>query len=179
MDLDRTLEPILAQRARFRAYLVTRLGNEADADDVLQNGLAKAMRSAGAVADGEKLTPWFFRLLRNTLIDHMRSQAARAQRDDAWSINESKTYEVAEKTVCGCFETLLNDLAPREAELIRRAELGDEAVTDVGRSLGISPGNASVTLHRARAALRKRLEAFCGECAKRACLDCDCADPSA
>lgn len=179
MDLDRKLDPIFAQRARFRAYLVTRLGNEADADDVLQTGLAKAIRSAGALADGEKLTPWFFQLLRNTLIDHMRSRVARARRDDEWSINESQTYEVVEKTVCDCFETLLDDLAPREAELIRRAELGDEAVTDVARSLGISPGNASVTLYRARMELRKRLEAFCGECAKRACLDCDCADSSA
>lgn len=177
MDQTRSLAPILAQRARFRAYLVARLGNEADADDVLQNGLVKAMRSAGGVSDAEKLTAWFYRLLRNALVDHVRSRSATAQRDAAWTVDLGQTHEVSEKTVCACFEGLIEDLKPREAELVRRAELGGEAVTVVARSLGISPGNASVTLHRARAALRKRLEEFCGECAKGACRDCDCPKP--
>lgn len=177
MKYDRTLDSILSQRARFRAYLVARLGNEADADDVLQNGLMKAMRSAGDVSDGEKLTAWFYRLLRNALVDHVRSRSARVHRDAAWTISEDQSDNFPERTVCVCFEGMIGNLKPREAELVRRAELGGEAVTVVARSLGISPGNASVTLHRARAALRKRLEEFCGECAKGACRDCDCPKP--
>jgi RNA polymerase sigma factor (sigma-70 family) len=179
VNFDRTLDPILSQRARFRAYLVARLGNEADADDVLQNGLMKAMRSAGDVSDGEKLTAWFYRLLRNALIDHVRSRSARAQRDAAWTMSEDQSDNVSEKTVCACFEGMIGNLKPREAELVRRTELGNEAVTEVARSLGISPGSASVVLHRARTTLRKRLEEFCGECAKGACRDCDCPRPDA
>jgi hypothetical protein len=38
--------------------------------------------------------------------------------------------------------------------------------------LGITPNNASVTLHRARGELRTKLVEFCGDCA---CLDnCEC-----
>jgi RNA polymerase sigma-70 factor (ECF subfamily) len=71
---------------------------------------------------------------------------------------------------------LLTELKPRDAELLRRVELNDEAVAEVARSLGLTEGAASVALHRARAVLRERLENFCGDCAKGACLDCDCAD---
>lgn len=178
VNSNRALDPIFAQRARFRAYLVARLGNEADADDVLQTGLVKAMRSAGDVPSTEKLTAWFYRLLRNALIDHARSRSARVQRDTAWAVNEGQTDEALEKTICACLGSLIGDLKSREAELIRRAELGDESVAQVARSLGMSPGSASVALHRSRAALRKRLEEFCGECAQGACLDCDCPKPN-
>jgi RNA polymerase sigma factor (sigma-70 family) len=177
VDHNRALDPIIAQRARFRAYLVARLGNDADADDVLQNSLVKAIRSSGDVPAAEKLTAWFYRLLRNALVDHVRSRSARVRRDTSWTINEERAGEMSEKTLCACFEHMMNGLKPREAELVRRAELGDEALAEVARSLGISPGNASVALHRARLLLRKRLEEFCGECAQGACLDCDCPEP--
>jgi RNA polymerase sigma factor (sigma-70 family) len=84
MEPVRSIDSLLAQRSRFRAFLVSRLGNEADADDVLQNGLLKAMRSAGEVDDAEKLTAWFYRLLRNAMIDHVRSRSANVRRDEVW-----------------------------------------------------------------------------------------------
>jgi RNA polymerase sigma factor (sigma-70 family) len=176
MEPVRSIDSLLAQRSRFRAFLVSRLGNEADADDVLQNGLLKAMRSAGEVDDAEKLTAWFYRLLRNAMIDHVRSRSANVRRDEAWMTEVGSRDEEIERSACACFERLLPELKPRDAELLRRVELNDEAVAEVAQSLGMSAGAASVALHRARATLRRRLEDFCGDCAKGACLDCDCAD---
>lgn len=175
MEPAPSVAPLLAQRSQFRAFLVSRLGNEADADDVLQNGLLKAMRSAGDVEDAGKLTAWFYRLLRNALIDHVRSRSAGGRRAEAWMADAVARDEEAERSVCACFEQLLPQMKQRDAELLRRVELDGETVASVARSLGISPGAASVALHRARATLRQRLEAFCGDCAQGACLDCDCA----
>jgi RNA polymerase sigma-70 factor (ECF subfamily) len=144
---------------------------------VLQNGLMKAMRTAGEVRDEEKLTAWFYQLLRNAIVDHVRSRRAIEQRDDAWVAHATAIEDRdALKTACACFENLLGDLKPREAELVRRIELGEESVADAARSLGMSANSASVALHRARKTLRERLEVFCGECATTACLDCDCAE---
>src|SRR4051794_12979874 len=112
------LDPILARRAEFRAFLVSRLGSEADADDVLQNGLIKALRSVSEVRDEQKLTAWFYQLLRNAIVDHIRTRRAREQRDDAWAASATSGHdEELEKVACGCVETLIDDLAPREAEL--------------------------------------------------------------
>ena len=110
MNSARPLEAIFAQRAQFRAFLVSRLGNEADADDVLQNGLVKAMRSAGDVSDEQKLTAWFYRLLQNALVDHVRSRSASARRDNAWAAEVLQPDQAAIKTVCSCFEGLLVEL---------------------------------------------------------------------
>lgn len=162
---------LLEQRHIFKAFLTSRMASSADAEDLLQTSLLKALQRADEVHDSEKATAWFYRVLRNALIDHARSRAASVQRDDAWaSIVDADP--ATHHHLCTCFEKLLPTLKPAQAELLRRVELAGEPVADAARALGLSTNNASVTLHRARAALRERLIALCGDCA---CLDnCEC-----
>jgi RNA polymerase sigma-70 factor (ECF subfamily) len=165
---------LLAHRNAFKAFLASRIGNEADAEDLLQNGLVKALARAGEVKDGEKVVAWFYQILRNVIVDHMRSRKAAAQRDDRWALETRTLAEDAEadRQICACFDRLLPTLKPTHAELIRRVELQGEPVALVAAALGMTPNNASVTLHRARAELRRKLVSFCGDCR---CLNlCEC-----
>lgn len=172
---------LLAHRNAFKAFLVSRVGNEADADDLLQNGLIKALQRADELKDGEKSVAWFYQILRNVIIDHGRSRGAARRRDDAWATDATTLAtddREAEKRICGCFEGLIPALNPNHATLLRLVELEGKSVSAAAIALGLSANHASVTLHRARAELRARLVDFCGACASGACLDCDCADRS-
>lgn len=165
---------LLAHRHQFKAFLTSRVGNAADAEDLLQNGLVKALQRATEVKDGEKAVAWFYQLLRNVVVDHARSRNAAARRDDAWAADTLTLTDdrEAQRQICGCFEKLLPSLKPMHAELLRRVELQEEPVAKAASALGITANNASVTLHRARAELRTKLMDFCGSCA---CLDqCEC-----
>ena len=149
---------IVAQRGAFKAFLASRLGSEADAEDVLQQGLVKAVERAGEIADEQKAVAWFYQVLRNAIVDHVRSRSAAARRDDAWAqqtltLADGGDAEV-ERQLCACFEKLLPTLRPAQAELLRRVELEGEPVGKAGEQLGMTANNASVTLHRARAELR-------------------------
>lgn len=167
---------LLAHRRAFKAFLVARVGSEADADDLLQAGLIKAIQRADELKDGEKSVAWFYQILRNAVIDHGRSRGAARKRDDAWAADSVTLADDAdaERVLCGCFEHLLPSLKPTHAELLRRVDLEGRPVAATAIALGMTANNASVTLHRARAELRKRLQEFCGACADGACLDCDC-----
>jgi RNA polymerase sigma factor (sigma-70 family) len=165
---------LLAHRHVFKAFLTSRLGNPADAEDLLQNGLVKAMERSGEIKDGEKAVAWFYQVLRNALIDHVRSRTAAAKRDEAWASAATTLNDdhEAERVICACFEKMLPALKPAQAELIRRVELGGEPVGQAAAALGLSANAGSVTLHRARAELRTRLMEFCADCA---CLEhCEC-----
>ena len=175
---SRALDAILARREQFRAFLIARLGNEADADDVLQNGLVKALRAGSDVRGDEKVVAWFYQVLRNALVDFSRARGARQLRDSTWAADENVEDSEIQKIACQCVDSLIDELKPREAELLRRIELGNEPVAVAAEAIGISANNASVTLHRARKKLRDELVTFCGECSTGACLDCDC-KPSA
>lgn len=80
-------EKLLAHRHVFKSFVASRVGNTADAEDLLQNGLVKALHRAGEVKDDEKAIAWFFRLLRNVIIDHVRSRAAAEKREEAWAVD--------------------------------------------------------------------------------------------
>lgn len=167
---------LLAHRSAFKSFLISRVGNEADAEDLLQNGLIKALQHGGELKDGEKSVAWFYRILRNAIIDHVRSRDATRRREDAWTTDAAALADDAdaERVLCGCFAHLLPSLKPTHAELLRRVDLEGQPVSAAAIALGLTANHASVTLHRARAELRKKLQDFCGDCAKGACLDCDC-----
>ena len=198
---------LLAHRRAFRAFLVSRVGHEADADDLLQHGLLKALQRADELRDTTKLTAWFYQILRNVIVDQARSRGAARHRDDAWAADTTAlatTDREAHRQLCTCFESLIPGLKPNHAALLRLVELEDQSVSAAALTLGLSANHAallrlveledqsvsaaaltlglsanhaSVTLHRARAELRAKLIDFCGSCASGACLDCDCDRP--
>lgn len=168
-----------AERDAFRAFVLARVGNAADAEDILQNGLVRALRHGNEVDPG-KATAWFYRLLRNSIIDHYRSRAAdRRRQDGATTLLSALGEDVVatpgwEKQLCRCLGGVADTLPKNQGALLRLVDLEGRPVADAARELGVTSNNASVTLHRARKELRVRLQAFCGACADGACLDCDC-----
>lgn len=179
---DRLARDLNAHREAFKAFLTARVGSAAEAEDILQHGLLKAVQRAGEIQDDAKLSAWFYQLLRNAIIDNYRSRGSRRRREDALgTLVASLGEDVApppkawDAQICGCLGSVVDTLKPTHAELLRRVDLDGQSVQEAAQALKMTPNNASVTLHRARKELRARLEAFCGACAEGACLDCNCA----
>ena len=76
--------------------------------------------------------------------------------------------------MCECFRELLTVMKPEYAELIDRLELQPGDPSLVAQQLNIQPNNLKVRRHRARQALKQRLEETCRTCAVHGCLDCTC-----
>lgn len=177
---DQLAAELNTHRSAFKAFLVARVGSEAEAEDILQNGLLKALQRAGELQDEAKLTAWFYQLLRHAVIDHYRSRAAGRRRDDTLgatlaALGEDIAPPDWAAQLCTCLGSVVDTLKPAHAALLRRVDLNGESVQDAAKALKLTPNNASVTLHRARRDLREKLKSFCGACADGACLDCDCA----
>jgi len=170
---------LVRHHREFLAFLESRVRDRALAEDILQAAFVKALERGGAIRDGESAIAWFYRLLRNALVDHWRRTGREAKvldrgASEADGVSEDPELHAA---VCSCFEGLLPTLKPEYAELLRRVDLQGAAVSAVAAELGITANNASVRLHRARQALRRSLEASCGTCATHGCLDCECGGP--
>ena len=125
---------------------------------------------------------WFYRLLRNAVTDFYRRRAARQRTLETYARRAPESDpghdENLERVVCACVQDLIPLLKPEYADLIRRIDLGGADVSTAADTLGITPGNARVRLHRARAALRAELERSCRTCATHGCLDCTCTHTS-
>lgn len=179
---EKAVQVFLDNQAAFKGFLRRHLPSEEAAEDLLQQSLLKAIRNTDGLVDKENSTAWFYRILRNSLIDFYRARAAEGRKHDGF-LNElvasgadSHAAPDAElmREVCACMGRLLPSLKPEYADLIRRIDLGGEEPAAVAESAGITYNNLMVRLHRARQALRKSLEHSCGACTRHGCLDCTC-----
>jgi len=172
------LSVLLAHHRQFLAFLESRVGNRADAEEILQSAFVRTLERGEAIRDDESAVAWFYRLLRNALNDRWRRLVAERQALDlhARALAEADGTHDAElaDVVCACVRGLLPTLRPEYGELIRRVDLGQEPVGAVGTELGLTAGNARVRLHRARNALLREVVRACGTCAEHGCLDCSC-----
>ena len=162
-------------RERFVAFLARRVGDPAQAEELLQAAIVRSLEKGIPAEDEEGAVAWFYRVLRNALVDHYRRVAAESRAKAA--VQESGATAVdpeMEATVCSCVGELVPTLKPEYAEIVRAVDLEGRPVVEVATSLGVSANNAMVRLHRARKALKERLVSTCGHCAEGGCLDCTC-----
>jgi len=168
---------LLNHREKLLAYVRSKISDPQLAEDVLQESLLKALRSAPALRDDEKFVPWFYRILNNAITDaYRRRQVAAKHLETPTPIHEeiAASEPEDETRLCACFRELIPTLKPEYAELIDKMELANGDPALVAQQLGINRNNLKVRRHRARQALRERLEETCRVCAKHGCLDCTC-----
>lgn len=173
------VESLVGNHRRFLGFLERRVGSQALAEEILQSAYVRTLERGGELREDEGAVAWFYRLLRNALVDHYRRQGAegRALEREARELSEVGPDPELTQTVCACIHDLLPALKPEYAELVRRVDLEGRGVPEVAREVGITANNAGVRLHRARQALKKQLERSCGTCAAHGCLDCTCGGP--
>lgn len=169
---------LLANHHRFLRFLEPRVGSREDAEEILQAAFVRSLEKAEEIREPENAIAWFYRLLRNAVIDQYRRNDASRRTligfAQQLSASDSARDPDTERVICECIRELIPVLKPEYADLISRVDLADGDVTLAADELGITPGNARVRLHRARTALRSAVERTCRTCATHGCVDCTC-----
>lgn len=146
-DFPAWVRPHLPALHRYAARQV----GVADADDVLQEALARAWRrrSTYDASRGEPL-PWLLAIVRDRARRHRvrtRQHAELAEADGPVELSPADRD----------LELALARLSPRQREAVDLYYFLDLDVTDVADVMGCAPGTVRATLHQARAALRELL----------------------
>lgn len=177
------LAVLVQNHRRFLDFLQRRVGSREVAEDILQEAFVRGLTRGGSIRDSDSAVAWFYRVLRNAIVDHWRrrgSERRAVERAAALAGSDAGiTDEELRDTVCGCLADLIPTLRPEYAAALRTVDLGGTSVKSFAETAGITANNASVRLHRAREALLKQVRKSCGTCADHGCLDCSCGGPSA
>ena len=167
-------ERLLDARDQFLGYIRKRIDDSELAEDILQDSLLRAIRAAPELRDEERLIPWFYRVLQNAIVDAYRRRGVERERVVVADVPEIAAEPEDDTELCRCFEPLIPGLKSEYADLIEAVELGGESPDAAAGRLGITSNNLKVRRHRARQALRRKLEETCRTCADHGCLDCTC-----
>jgi RNA polymerase sigma-70 factor (ECF subfamily) len=184
MEEDRKsglIQRLLEHESAFKQFVRRRVGDHAVAEDILQQSFTRAVEHSRSLHNEESVLPWFYRILRHTIIDYYRSRGAEGRRHQALleeltisGRHQEPPPDEVRATACACLHSLLPALRGNYAELITRIDLNGESPAQVAKELKISRNNLTVRLHRARQSLRTSLEDACGICSRHGCLNCTC-----
>ncbi|MGH9587486.1 MAG: RNA polymerase sigma factor [Acidobacteriaceae bacterium] len=175
--VETSLNQLLAQRRQFLAFVQRRVSDRGLAEDILQSAYLRAFEHRDDFELNESAVAWFYRLLRNAVIDSYRRQSSRDKALEGWKRELEATSHPSpdlQNEVCGCLQGIVGGLKPEYSEILRAVDLGEQRVQDFAVGHHISASNAAVRVHRARAALRKQLLRTCAACAAHGCVDCTC-----
>ena len=169
-------------------FAMTYVGDRGVAEDVVQEAWLTCLRSLDRFEGRSSLKTWLFGILVNVARSRRRKEsrilpfASLWRRDDSdrrrstvdesrfgsdgmwrdgpgsWdNVPESKV--LADETV-QLVRSAIDALPPKQREVILLRDVAGFDATEVSGLLGISAANERVRLHRARAAVRQRLEEY-------------------
>ncbi len=177
---QQALDRLLESRRQFLSFIRRRVESPEAAEDILQAAFVKGIEKGGGLREDESAVAWFYRLLRNAIIDHYRQRSSSESAADAL-IDALETHvepeDLSKGEICGCVSALLGTLKPEYEEAIRAVDLEDLPLAELAGRAKITSNNAAVRVHRAREALRKQVSLVCRVCATHGCLDCNCSRP--
>ncbi|WP_437734862.1 RNA polymerase sigma factor [Sorangium sp. So ce1335] len=163
-------EALAAQRGELLESVRRRARAGVDAEEVLQRAFERALARSDQVRDPDRAAAWVGRVVRNVLLDELRRK-----RDVVLPVDDIELPSVEGDGIdCMCVLAQAERLKPEYALILKRVVVDGTAVTDVAAELGVTPGNAMVRLHRARKALKDRLEEHCGTTSVLSCSECGC-----
>jgi RNA polymerase sigma-70 factor (ECF subfamily) len=166
----------LVRRETPRLLLLARrlLGNEADAQDAVQEAFVSAFNALGDFHGESRLATWLYRITVNAALMKRRSKARRREREidtllpqfgpgghhveppSTWTEPASAEAERAESQAL--VRRSIDQLPDTYRTILILRDIQELETDEVARHLGISSNAVKIRLHRARQALRTLLD---------------------
>jgi RNA polymerase sigma-70 factor, ECF subfamily len=165
-DMAAFREIVALWERRLFFYLRRLTGDEQEAWDMLQQTWLKALRGIDSIREPRRLNAWLYTLARRAAADRIRELAADRQRhaDDTELeaiADESPGPEEFENAALVHWGLDKLELAQRD--ILTLFFLEDFSLAEVGEILSLPPGTVKSRLHRAKAALRDKIQREGGE----------------
>ena len=147
--------------AQLRAFIGARVGDSADADDILQNVFVKIHTHIHTLRKQDRLATWVYQITRNAIIDSYRARHPHQSMPAELGAWDAPQESDPATQIGEYLRILVNGFAPKYRTAIILAEYNGLTSEELGRRLGLSVSGAKSRLQRARSQLRKQLLDCC------------------
>lgn len=151
---------LVAQLPGLRRYAAALVGNAAQADDLVQDSIERALRQSAQLRELDKLPGWLRRILYNKYMDELRRDRSRGrQQDITESANDQElSIPAYDGTAMRDFVKAINALSAEHRQILLLVGLEDLSYQEISDELGIPLGTVMSRLARARERLRAMIQ---------------------
>ena len=146
---------------KLKQFILKRVSNEDDAEDILQEVFLKIHYNIETLRDRSKIQSWIYTITRNTVIDYYRREKPTYELSETLLETLPAAEDSFESNVTGelnqCVKILVNYLPDKYREAILLTEYKGLILKEMGDQLGLSLSGAKSRVRRAREKLKKML----------------------
>lgn len=190
-----SVEDLVSLRTDMVRFARLQLRNAEVSEDLVQESIEAAVRHSASFAGQSTLKTWVFAILRNRIIDHLRTakrtvpMSSLVDDDENWQENLETLFNdkggwrdgprpvswpnpeesMQTRQFWSVFETCLDLLPPNTGRVFMMREFLGFASDEICTQLGITTTNCHVILHRARLKLRGCMQSGWGRPGDGAC----------
>jgi RNA polymerase sigma-70 factor (ECF subfamily) len=148
-------------QVRLLRYIAKRVGDESEAQDVLQDVFLRATRHAETLKQARTPLAWLYTVTNSAIADHHRKKSRTPQGNDTALAGLIQPEQAALEGLDRCLLPLIKALpAPYQQALIFTDLEGGRQV-DYAAKYGLKPATARAHVQRGRARLRKLVLGCC------------------
>lgn len=144
---------------KMRGVVWRLVDSPSEMDDILQDAYLKAWRGLDGFRGDAAFSSWLYRIVYTTALDHLKAQRRRrvVPLDEAGPIGIDDATGVLVES--DALRTALAELPEDQLAVVTLVDGQGASYDDVAELLGIRPGTVGSRLNRARATLRRLLDA--------------------
>jgi len=146
---------------RLRAFILSRVSDPDDADDILQDVFVKLHTRIDTLRDEDRLAAWLYQIARNTIADYYRARGQTIAMPDTLAVEDEPFESDAPGRIAASLKTMVAGLPDRYREAVTLSELEGLPQHEVARRLGLSLSGAKSRVQRGRGMLREALLDCC------------------
>ena len=157
------LERVVTQfRRQLHDFLRRRVNSEAVADDLLQEVWLKVSKNLSDLPSVREMDSWLYRIARNVLTDFYRRQRATTDLpDDLPAEADDGAVTRLKEQLNGYIRDVVESLDEPYREALKATLYDEISQVELAERLGLSVSAAKSRVQRARAEVRKKMEACC------------------
>jgi len=176
-------EAINRDYAGLRSFIRKRVGDQSDAEDILQDVFYELIEAYRMMKPVEQITAWLFRVARNRIIDLFRGRKREAMRSQTLSAAENgQSLQLNDmlplrdagpeaaymrKALAEELDAALDELSDEQREVFVAHELMGYSFNEIAAQTGVSVNTLLSRKHYAVLHLRERLRAIYDEFVNR------------
>lgn len=158
---DQTRADIVALLPRLRRFARALTGQTADADDIVQIAVERALMRIEQFQPGTRLDAWLLSIVRNAWIDEARSRTRRAKvfapAEEGERVGNDGAAQVHAKLEADDVWKAMRELPDEQREAVALVCVEGLAYREAAEALGVPIGTLTSRLARGREALQTML----------------------